>query len=162
MLEATIYSIKLFVRLMSEDFWELFLVLCEFSVKHPSLFPERGIAVVIIILKLYELYATKISVNCQTTNKTQMSLWKLSSKRGGRLRLPSGGEQQPPQRAMGDPPPVTCPRPGGLTAQWWLQGLPWGPRPVTNNISGINKRSDLHSHTLTRCFRGTKKPQPFL
>lgn len=60
MLEATIYSIKLFVHLMSEDFWELFLVLCEFSLKYPSLFLECGTAVV--LLKLYELYIIKISV----------------------------------------------------------------------------------------------------
>lgn len=82
MLGATIYSIKLFVHLISEDFWELFLVLCDLSLKYPSLFLECGIAVVITILKFYELYVIRISVNCQTTNKTQMSLWKLSSKRG--------------------------------------------------------------------------------
>lgn len=111
MLEAAIYSIKLFVRLMSEDFWELFLVLCEFSLKHPSLFLECGTAVVITILKLYELCAIKISVNCQTTNKTQMSLWKLSSKRGGRLQFAVRREQQPSHRALGDAPPVTCPLP---------------------------------------------------
>lgn len=93
MLEATIYSTKLFVRLISEDFWELFLILCEFSLKHPSLFLERGIAVVITILKLYELYVIKISVNCQTTNTTQMSVWKLSSKQEDGCSLPSGGVQ---------------------------------------------------------------------
>lgn len=84
MLEATIYSIKLFVRLMSEDLWELFLVLCEFSLKYPSLFLERDIAVVITILKLYELYVIKIAVTC---NKTQMALWKLSSKGGRGLQF---------------------------------------------------------------------------
>lgn len=72
MLEATIYSIKLFVRLMSEDLWELFLVLCEFSLKYPSLFLERGIAVVITILKLYELYVIKIS--CYLQQNTNGSL----------------------------------------------------------------------------------------
>lgn len=143
MLEAAIYSIKLFVRLMSEGFWELFLVLCEFSLKYSGLFLERGIAVVTTIPKLYELYVIKISVNCQTTNKTQMSLWKLSSKRK-MLQFAMGGVQQPSQRAVDDPPPVTCPRPWGLTEQWWLQGLPLGARAVANNVSAINKRSDLH------------------
>lgn len=111
MLEATIYSIKLFARLMSEDFWELFLVLCEFSLKYPSLFLERGIAVIITILKLHELYAVKISVNCQTTNKAQMSLWKLSSRRGTRLQFSIRRGAAAIPKSNGWSSPVTRPRP---------------------------------------------------
>lgn len=148
-LEATIYSIKLFVCLMSEDFWELFLVLCEFSLKYSSLFLERCIAVAITILKLYELYVIKISVNCQTTNKTQMSLWKLSSKRGRWLQCTIRRGAAVIQRAVDDPPPATCPWPWGLTAQWWRQGLPLGLRPLANNISVINKQTFWSAFTYS-------------
>lgn len=66
MLEATIYSINLFVGLISEDcFWEMLLVLCEVSLKYLVWFLEHSIAIAINLLKLGEWYVIKISFNLQ-------------------------------------------------------------------------------------------------
>jgi len=53
-----------------------------------------------------------------------------------------------PRRAQG------CSR---APSQGQLPLLPWGPRPVTSNVSVITK-AFCYAHSLTTCARGTEKP----
>lgn len=81
MLEATIYSIKLFVCLISEDFfWEMFLVLCEVSLKYLVWFLEHSIAVIIDVPKLCEWYVIKISFNLQAALGTKLQMCSQETK----------------------------------------------------------------------------------
>jgi len=88
MLEVTIYSIKPFVCLISEElFWEVLPFLCEVSLQYLVWFLEHTIAIGINVLKLCELYVTTFPLTCRLLweAKYKSTLKKLSSETKGRL-----------------------------------------------------------------------------